>query len=114
MALGTENSTDSTARLREAMSDSDGPILSYRITAHARFEMDRRQITEEDVASVLANPQSIEVVRTGRRVYQSFIAIGALQREYLLRVIVDVDESPNAVATAYRTSKIAKYRSTEA
>jgi len=33
-------------------------------------------------------------------------------RRYLVRVIVDTDESPPRVVTAYRTSKIAKYWST--
>jgi hypothetical protein len=32
-------------------------ITNYRITEHAREEMVRRQISEEDVAKVLANPE---------------------------------------------------------
>lgn len=94
------------------MSICDGPILDARLTDHARLEMYRRQITEEQVACVLANPQGVEVVRMGRRAYQSVMKIGEMDRAYLVRVIVDVDETPKVVVTAYRTSKISKYWST--
>ena len=30
-------------------------------------------------------------------------------KDYVIRVIVDVDRTPNEVVTAYRTSKIDKY-----
>lgn len=44
-------------------------------------------------------------MREGRVVAQ------ARMGPYLMRVFVDVDRSPPEVVTAYRTSKIEKYRS---
>lgn len=84
-------------------------IISYRLTDHARLEMARRQIDERDVAKVLAKPEQVEAVREGRKIYQSRIEVGDPAKLYLLRVLVDVDRTPPAVVTVYRTSKIEKY-----
>lgn len=84
-------------------------ISDYRITEHARSEMDRRQISEIDIAQVLFAPGQTEKVRDGRLVFQALVAAGEPERTYLLRVFVDVDCEPPAVVTAYRTGKIAKY-----
>ncbi len=88
-------------------------LRDYRLTDHARDEMTRRQIAEEDVASVLAAPEQAEVVREGRVVYQSRFRFGDPPRVYLLRVFVDIDRIPPQVVTVYRTSKVAKYWRTE-
>ena len=85
------------------------PMTNYRLTEHAREEMARRQISQDDVANVLATPEQMEVVRQGRNVYQSRIEAGKPPQKYLLRVFVDVDREPPEVVTAYRTSKITKY-----
>lgn len=90
------------------------PITTYRLTDHARAEMYRRQIGEEDVARVLAAPEQTETVREGHEVYQARLASGDPPKIYLLRVFVDTDRFPPEVVTAYRTSKIAKYWRPEA
>lgn len=84
-------------------------ITNYRVTDHARDEMVRRQISEEDVAKVLVAPEQTETVREGREVYQSRLQSGEPPRTYLLRVFVDIDRFPPEVVTVYRTSKVAKY-----
>ena len=89
-------------------------ITNYRVTDHARDEMVRRQITEEDVAKVLAAPEQTETVREGREVYQSRLQTGEPPKTYLLRVFVDIDRIPPEVVTVYRTRKITKYWRTEA
>ncbi len=81
----------------------------YCFTDHAKEEMARRQIREEDVDKVLACPAQTEMVRQGREVYQSRIESGEPPKMYLLRVFVDIDREPPEVVTVYRTSKIAKY-----
>ncbi len=88
-------------------------IPEYRLTGHARFEMARRQITESDVSQVLATPEQLEMVWEGRILYQSRIQLGKPAKNYLLRVVVDIDCEPPEVVTVYRTSKIAKYWRTE-
>jgi len=60
-------------------------IIEYRLTDRARAEMRRRQIDERDVASVLAEPEQREAVRTGREVFQSRRETGDPPRKYLLR-----------------------------
>lgn len=85
------------------------PLQAYHLTAHARFEMKRRGITEADIARVLSEPEQTEPVRKGRFVYQSRFERGDPPRTYLLRVFVDVDQDPPCVVTAYWTSKVKKY-----
>jgi hypothetical protein len=84
-------------------------ITHYRVTDHAQDEMARRQITEEDVARVLAASEQTEPIREGREVYPSRFQRGEPPKTYLLRVFVDMDRIPPEVVTVYRTSKIAKY-----
>ena len=76
----------------------------FRITAHARAEIQRRRISEEELVAVLLSPGQVMPVRPGREVWQSL-----LQSGYLLRVFIDINRSPIEVVTAYRTSKLEKY-----
>jgi len=85
------------------------PILNFVFTDHALREMARRQITQEDVRTVLAKPEQMEMVREGRAVYQSRLEMGDPPKIYLLRVFVDIEHVPPFVVTVYRTSKIEKY-----
>jgi hypothetical protein len=89
------------------------PITKYILTAHAKEEMARRQISEDDVVEIMAAPEQVEAVRQGRNVYQSRIEAGKLTKKYLLRVFVDIDRQPAEVVTVYRTSKITKYWRTD-
>jgi hypothetical protein len=83
------------------------PIREYAITEHAAFEMSRRGIDEAMLRSVLAAPGQRESVRPGRDVLQTLMTIE--DKEYVIRVFVDIDRTPANVVTAYRTSKIRKY-----
>ncbi len=85
------------------------PITDYRLTEHARLEMERRQISEADVIRVLTAPEQSETIAPGRIVCQSRLTWGEPPRIYLLRVFVDVDRQPPVVVTVYRTSKVDKY-----
>ena len=89
------------------------PVGDYEIAPHARFEMERRGLGEKVLRRVLATPAQRLEIRPGRHVLQSRISMGEPAKEYLIRVIVDVDRRPNVVVTAYRTSKIEKYWSAE-
>jgi hypothetical protein len=85
------------------------PLGRFLLSDHARFEMERRGISEEEVSSVLRYPEQREEQRPGRCVYQSRVPPALSGESYLLRVFVDVDRDVPEVVTAYRTSKIAKY-----
>ena len=82
---------------------------NYVLTDHARLEMQRRGITETDVAAVLTVPEQSEEVRLGRCVYQSRMTFDDPSRVYLLRVFVDLDRKPPEIVTVYRTGKVQKY-----
>jgi hypothetical protein len=86
-----------------------GSFRGYILTDHARFEMQRRAISEADVATVMALPEQREQVRAWRYVYQSRIDVRVPPRIYLVRVFVDIDRVPWEVVTVYRTSKVGKY-----
>jgi hypothetical protein len=85
------------------------PIESYVLTAHARFEMERRGLSEEVIREVLQAPEQRWELRPGRHLLQSRIPMDDPEKVYVVRVIVDVDRNPNEAVTAYRTSKIDKY-----
>lgn len=85
------------------------PILDYVVTPHAAFEMRRRGLTEDVVRRVLMDPGQRLEVRAGRVVLQARMSLEQPEREWLVRVFVDVDRRPAEVVTAYRTSKIEKY-----
>ena len=74
------------------------------ITEHAADQLARRGLALEEVREVVAEPQEVLPVREGRVVAQSVVG------KHLLRVFVDVDRSPMEIVTAYKTSKIGKYR----
>jgi len=75
------------------------------IKDHARLQMQKRGVPESEVRAVLNQPEAVLPVRTGRVVAQTVFD------RYMIRVFVDIDRDPNEVVTAYRTSKIDKYRS---
>ena len=87
------------------------PIHECSISPHATREMLGRGIDEAIVRQVLAAPEQRETVRPGRDVLHSRVEFE--RKTYLARVFVDVDRSPAEVVTAYRTSRIEKYRRNE-
>lgn len=84
-------------------------ITSYIFTEHARFEIKRRALSEAIVVKVIENPEQQWEVRNGRTVMQSRISMYGAEKEYLVRVFMDMDRHPQEVVTAYKTSRIKKY-----
>jgi hypothetical protein len=84
-------------------------LQNYTLTDHALLEMQRRGLTEADVATVLEAPGQSEEVRPGRCVFQSKLTFDDSSNVYLLRVFVDIDRNPPEVVAVYRTSKVQKY-----
>jgi hypothetical protein len=78
-------------------------------TAHAVFEIKRRQLTEEIVRNVIENPEQHWEVRKGRVVFQARVKMLTPEKEYLVRVFVDIDREPAEIVTAYKTGRIEKY-----
>ena len=86
-----------------------GPLREFCIKDHARLQMKRRQISEDQVRQVLTAPQQIIEKEGSRYIYQSKLFLPILGKERLFRVVVDTRHELVEVVTAYRTSKIAKY-----
>ncbi|MFQ5912175.1 MAG: DUF4258 domain-containing protein [Nitrospinota bacterium] len=86
-----------------------GPLDRWIITSHARFQMQRRSISMEEIDGVLRSPEQCDEIGGGRRIYQGRVEAGAGEKLYLLRVFVDMSYSPPHVVTVYRTSKVEKY-----
>jgi hypothetical protein len=77
------------------------------ITDHANEQMRRRGTGIDFVRSILRNPEQVIDVRPGRVVLQS--RVDSDNRSQLVRVFLDVDESPVLVVTVHRTINIDKY-----
>jgi hypothetical protein len=88
--------------------------MDFRLSSHAEWEMTRRGIRRELIEAVMDQPEQrlVDESRAGRWIYQSRLAFED-GKIYLVRVVVDEDEEPPAIVTAYRTSKIEKYWSVE-
>lgn len=66
------------------MASAPKSITSYRLTDHAKIEMERRGITEDQVASVLRTPEQSEPVREGREAYHARFELGEPPKTYLI------------------------------
>jgi hypothetical protein len=63
------------------------PAKPIAISDHARFEMQRRGVTEAEVTGVIRNAGQVLPTRKGREIRQSKISSGKM----LLRVVVKED-----------------------
>ena len=74
--------------------------MRFKLSDHAQERVKERGIDVEDIYRVLESPDNVLEGKFGRKIYQKVIG------RYLVRVIVD----GNTFITAYRTSKVGKYR----
>ncbi len=93
----------------EVTSEKPEPLTDCVVTPHAAFEMNRRGLNDELIRSILSHPEQRLIIRPGRVVFQSRVAMGEPTKTYLIRVVVDIDRQPAEVVTAYRTSRVFKY-----
>ena len=82
--------------------------MTYRLSNHAREEMDRRGIPADLLDSVMERPGQVVPAYGGKSAYQSQMRFDD-GKMYLLRAIVDETGSPVKVVTVYRTSRTGKY-----
>ncbi len=81
--------------------------MRYRVSDHARQEIERRRIPLALLEGVLEKPNQAVPERGNTRAYQSTVEISG--KMFLLRIIVDDSVDPAVVVTAYRTTKVEKY-----
>ncbi len=82
--------------------------MNFRVSNHAREEMERRGIPQVLLDAVLNTPQQVVSEREGKKAYQSQVDFGQ-GKVFLLRAIVADGVDPAVVITVYRTSRIEKY-----
>lgn len=82
--------------------------MKFKLSRHARLEMQRRKISREIVELVLTQPQQIIPQEPGKKIFQSQLDCGA-GKIFLVRVVLAHATSPPVVVTVYRTKKISKY-----
>ena len=82
--------------------------MRYKISRHAREEMERRNISTEIVESVLRQPEQIIDAPEAKKVYQSRIE-SQEGKTSLVRVFVAEGGDIPVVIPVYRTSRIEKY-----
>jgi hypothetical protein len=80
--------------------------VEYRLSDHARQEIERRKIPLALVEEILRSPEQTTPERSGRTAYQSRQDIGG--KMLLVRAIVDNAFNPAVVVTVYRITKISK------
>jgi hypothetical protein len=79
------------------------------ITEHAKFESQRRGIDFALMLSIIEHPQQRVRSKKDRLVLQSRYFEKNINKEMLLRVIVEVAGDKLTVISVYKTTKIDKY-----
>ncbi|KKK66893.1 hypothetical protein LCGC14_2959500 [marine sediment metagenome] len=87
--------------------------MRIRLTDHARFEAERRGISEDEISSVVQSPEQRILSKKERVILQNKYYDTIEGRDMLLRVIGSQMGDVFEVITVYRTSRIEKYWSGE-
>jgi hypothetical protein len=82
--------------------------MRFKLSIHAKQEMQRRDISLDQVNSIVNSPQQMLTQEDGVKVYQSQIDFPSGKR-YLVRIFLNTTVDPAIVVTLYKTSKIQKY-----
>ena len=76
------------------------------LTSHAKFEMERRGIKEEEIEQVFLNPVQKIKLSGVREIWQNQMTQDG--KIYVLRMVVEL-EPKLTIVTVYKSSKIKKY-----
>ena len=80
-----------------------------RWTPHAVRGLAAREIDRAEAEATVAHPDAVAAGQSPRRVFQRRYFDRTLDREMLLRVVVEDRSSELVVVTAYKTSRFDKY-----
>ncbi len=81
----------------------------FRFLPHALANLADREIERAEVERALAEPDVVAQGHGGRQIYMRRYYDGVLNREMLLRVIIERDADDLVVITLYKTSQIDRY-----
>jgi hypothetical protein len=85
------------------------PQKPISFTAHAEDNLKARSISRAEIEETILNPDREEDARPPRRVASRQYFDDLLNKEMLLRVVIEKDDECISVITLYKTSKITKY-----
>jgi hypothetical protein len=83
--------------------------MNILFTEHAKFEIERRQIKEDDLKELINQPHQRISTKKGRVIFQKKYFDTIIKKEMLLRVIGKKERGKFVVITAYKTSRVKKY-----
>lgn len=89
--------------------NNEGKRVDIIITEHAKFEADRRNITEKLIKSAVETPQQKLSSRNSRVIVQNKYFDEIEDKEMILRIVGTESAKEFKVITVYKTSKINKY-----
>ncbi len=83
--------------------------MEIQFSKHAKEQMIERGISDNVVLDVVQNPG--QQIQEGQEkvIYQGIRYFDVEERNFLVRVFVNIIKEPNLIITVYRTSKIEKY-----
>lgn len=81
--------------------------MNFVLSKHAENEMLRRQISREQVESLMEHPDQIVEAHGGLVCYQCLSAKEG--KPCLLRAVINESVDPKKIVTIYRTTKVQKY-----
>ncbi|MEZ5039173.1 MAG: DUF4258 domain-containing protein [Saprospiraceae bacterium] len=84
-------------------------MIEFRISKHAKEQMEEREITEDMVKDIIKNPDQEFPQGDEKHIYQSIKEFKTDKKSYLVRVFVNIVKIPWLVITVYKTSRIKKY-----
>ncbi|MDA4132722.1 MAG: DUF4258 domain-containing protein [Thaumarchaeota archaeon] len=84
-------------------------MTRIRWSAHALKNLADREIPRAEAELALADPERLEPGRPPRTVYMRRYFDARLQKEMLIRAVVEETPNERVVTTVYITSKIGKY-----
>jgi len=81
--------------------------VNFVLSKHAENEMLRRQISREQVESLMKHPDQIVEAHGGLVCYQCLNTKDG--KPCLLRAVINESVGPKKIVTIYRTTKVKKY-----
>jgi len=78
--------------------------MAIKFTKHALHVIKLRKIETEEIYDALYNPDKITEDKLGNTIAQKKIG------DYLLRIVYLLEEDTRKIITAYKTSKLSKYK----
>ncbi len=84
-------------------------MANFRISKHAREQMEERGISEDMVNEIMENPDQTIAEDEDKLIYQSIREFNSEQKSYLVRIFINILKIPWLIITVYKTSKIKKY-----